>query len=87
MNNFLNNEDIEEIVKEGQIAGVLLLATEMDEADFKAFERLNVPVILLDSYFDKADIDQILINNTKGAYQAVDYLVRNGHKEIYSWYV
>lgn len=77
-----NYEDVQEIVKQEQIAGVLLLATEMNESDLELFRKLSVPIILLDSYFNNADFDHVLINNCKGAYQAVNYLIKNGHIEI-----
>jgi Transcriptional regulators len=77
-----NDEDVREIVKQEQIAGVLLLATEMNEVDLEPFRKLSVPVILLDSYFNNVDFDYVLINNCKGAYQAVKHLIENGHIEI-----
>lgn len=77
-----NDDDIQEIIKQEQIAGVLLLATEMNEEDLESFEKLSVPVILLDSYFNNADFDHVLINNCKGAYEAVNYLIKSGHIEI-----
>jgi LacI family transcriptional regulator, purine nucleotide synthesis repressor len=75
-------EEIQEIVKQNQIAGVLLLATEMDETDLKIFSNLNVPIVILDSYFKNMDFDYVLMNNTNGAYKAVKYLIENGHTEI-----
>lgn len=77
-----DDKDIKEIVKEKQIAGILLLATEMDKEDFKLFGEFSVPVILVDNYFNDVDLDYVLINNTKGARQAVNFLIKNGHKEI-----
>lgn len=77
-----NYEDIQEIIKQEQISGILLLATEMDEIDLQPFEKLNIPVILLDNYFSGVDFDHVLINNAQGAHQAVKSLVKNGHKEI-----
>lgn len=77
-----SSDDILEIIKQEQVAGVLLLATEMDEADVEPFKNLNVPVVLLDSYFKNEDFDSVLINNTRGAYQAVKHLIENGHTEI-----
>ncbi|MCM8711551.1 LacI family DNA-binding transcriptional regulator [Clostridium sp. SYSU_GA19001] len=77
-----SDEDIQEIIKQDQIAGVLLLATEMDESDLEPFKKLSIPVIILDNYFNNADFDYVLINNVQGAYQAVKYLVEKGHKEI-----
>lgn len=77
-----NDEDVQEIVKQEQIAGVLLLATEMNEEDLEPFQKLSVPIILLDSYFNNLDFDYVIINNRKGAYQAVNHLIKNGHTEI-----
>jgi LacI family transcriptional regulator, purine nucleotide synthesis repressor len=75
-------EDIYQIVKQDQVAGVLLLATEMEEADLEPFKNLSVPSVILDSYFKNADFDYLLINNTKGTHQAVMYLVEKGHVKI-----
>lgn len=77
-----NNEEIQEIIKQEQVAGLLLLATEMDEEDLKPFKNLSIPIILLDNYFKGVDFDYILMNNTKGAYQVVKHLIENGHVEI-----
>jgi LacI family transcriptional regulator, purine nucleotide synthesis repressor len=77
-----NDEDVREIIKQEQVAGVLILATEMEEADLEPFRQLSVPVILLDSYFKNADFDHIVINNTQGAYQAARYLIEQGHVRI-----
>lgn len=75
-------EDTYEIVKQDQVDGVLLLATEMDEDDLEPFNKINVPIIILDSYFKNADFDYVLINNIKGSFQATKYLIEKGHKEI-----
>lgn len=77
-----SKNDIKEIIKQKHIDGMLLLATEMIESDLEFFRNLDIPVVILDNYFNGADYDQVLINNTQGAYQAVKYLVDNGHKEI-----
>lgn len=77
-----SENDIKEIIKQKHIDGMLLLATEMIESDLEFFRNLDIPVVILDNYFNGADYDQVLINNTQGAYQAVKYLVDNGHKEI-----
>lgn len=82
LHNEHSNEDVNEIVKQEQVAGVLLLATEMDETDLEPFSKLSIPVVLLDSYFRNADFDHVLMNNTRGAYQAVQYLIQKGHRDI-----
>lgn len=77
-----DNETINNIVNQDKVAGVLLLATEMEESDLDSFKNLNVPVVVLDSYFQNSEFDYVLMNNKRGAYQAVKYLLENGHVEI-----
>jgi Transcriptional regulators len=77
-----NDEEILDLIKQEQVAGVLLLATEMDDKDIDVFKKLSVPIVFLDNYFLDANFEQILINNSNGAYKVVKYLVENGHSKI-----
>lgn len=62
--------------------GIILLATEMSREDFDYFQGLEVPVVVLDCYYDDLDYDCIVINNSQGAYCATDHLVKMGHRKI-----
>lgn len=62
-------------------AGVILLGTEMFHDDFEPFEKLPVPLVLLDTYFDTAQHDCVLINNVQGAFLATDYLISRTQKQ------
>ena len=57
-------------------AGIILLGTEMREGDFAPFERLKIPLVLLDTYLEGTRRDCVLINNMQGASLAADYLIR-----------
>ena len=57
-------------------AGIIVLATEMEEAAVKLFRSLKVPVVFLDAYFEKPEADFVLINNVQGAYLATTHLIR-----------
>ena len=59
-----------------QFSGIVLLATEIGENTLKRFSRLNVPVVVLDAYFEKLDFNFILINNVQGAYMATEHLIK-----------
>lgn len=59
-----------------QFSGIVLLATEIGESTLKRFSRLNVPVVVLDAYFEKLDFNFILINNVQGAYMATEHLIK-----------
>ncbi len=56
--------------------GLILLGTEMQLQDLRPFLNAELPMVLLDNYFEEADMDSVLINNIKGAYTATDYLIR-----------
>lgn len=63
-------------------AGIVLLATEMRATDVAPFEHLGVPIVLLDSWFPTKNLDSVVIDNSRGAWAAVRYLVNMGHTEI-----
>ena len=57
-------------------SGILLLGTEMVSDDLRPFQKLSIPLVVLDSYFETFACDAILINNEQGAYQAARHLIR-----------
>ena len=59
-----------------QFSGIILLATEMDEASLKSFSSINLPMVILDAYFEKLEYNYILINNIQGAYMATEHLIK-----------
>ena len=63
-------------------AGIVLLATEMRATDVTQFERLGVPIVLLDNWFPSKNLDSVVIDNSRGAWAAVRYLTGMGHREI-----
>jgi len=70
------------IIKETSPDGIMLLATEMTKEDLKPFKKLNIPLLLLDSYFESENLDTVIINNIKGVYKATCYLAELGHTDI-----
>lgn len=69
-------------LSEKNCRGILLLGTEMSCDGFEPFSRLDVPMVVLDTYFEELNCDSVLINNIQGAYLATNYLISRGLKEI-----
>lgn len=72
------DEDVDEqiyILKSARFSGIILLATEMREAALSRFSSLQMPMVVLDAYFESIEQDYILINNVQGAYLATSYLI------------
>lgn len=59
-----------------KFAGIILLATEIDEKTLKDFLSVRTPMVVLDAYFEKLDFNYIIINNIQGAYMATEYLIK-----------
>lgn len=63
-------------------AGLLLLTTEMHTRDLDAFEALGLPLVLLDNWFPAKSCDAVVIDNLRGAYHAVQFLIQCGHTRL-----
>lgn len=62
--------------------GAIIFATEMHDDDIAYFNTVNLPLVILDNDFPYMNVDSVSINNQLGTYQAVEYLVRMGHRKI-----
>ena len=62
-------------------AGIIVLATEMEEQTFPLFSRVGIPLVFLDAYFENPEYNYIVINNSQGAYIATKYLIRKCHTQ------
>ncbi|HIS45986.1 MAG TPA: LacI family DNA-binding transcriptional regulator [Candidatus Scybalocola faecigallinarum] len=65
-----------EDMRSSDCCGMILLGTEMTDRDLRPFLKLPSPVVLLDTYFESAACDSVLINNVQGAYMATSYLIQ-----------
>ncbi len=49
---------------------------------FQLADQQQVPIVLMDRTFEELNNDYIISDNFKGAYEAVNYLISLGHKQI-----
>lgn len=64
------------------VAGIIVLATELLEDDLEIFDGVEEPFVILDSYFASKEWNCILMNNQSASYKAVKYLKECGHRKI-----
>lgn len=82
---FLENEDWDDqfhAIMSSGCSGILLLATEMPESAGARFEKLGLPLVVLDNTFDDVSFSSVTINNAQGAALAVRHVLDMGHREI-----
>jgi len=63
-------------------AGIIVMATEMDREDLAYYEKLRIPIVLMDGTFDLSTVDSIALDNQTAIYRALDYAYQKGHREI-----
>ncbi len=65
------------------VDGVIVVGAFLEETLIDISRRANSNVILVDAYTsDETAFDSVLIDNVTGAYNAVNYLIQNGHCHI-----
>lgn len=69
-------------IRTQNIQGLLILGTEILEAQLDVLKTLSVPLVMIDNYITNNDIDCITINNEQGVELAISHLVAKGHKDI-----
>lgn len=72
---------LDEILSDRTTA-VIMLGTEAMDEDFESFRKASCPMVILDSWSTSMDFNGILINNADSAKNAVEYLIKRGHKDI-----
>ena len=72
---------LDEILNDRTTA-VIILGTEATDEDFENFLHAKCPIVILDSWSTSMNFNGILINNSDSAKNAVEYLIKKGHKEI-----
>jgi LacI family transcriptional regulator len=63
-----------------RVDGLLVISLVPDETAALRFKRVKMPVVLIDAY--NPHLTSLVVNNVEGAYQAVNCLIRHGHRRI-----
>ena len=63
-------------------AAIIMLGTEMIDSDITLLREITSPFIVVDYWNGDMTFDAIQINNADSVRYAIDYLIRNGHREI-----
>lgn len=85
---YYNREDYYELVQkeikklmEKQVEGIIYVAAH--ERVIKCIpDKLSIPAVMAYGYTHNRDIPSVVVNDTQGAYDMIEYLIQNGHKKI-----
>lgn len=75
-----------EFIAEKKLKGIICLGGDFDQLSDKQITRLRVPLILtsteLPEKVDRKLFSSVIVDNSKAAQSAVEYLIREGHRRI-----
>jgi len=71
-----------EILQSEGIDGLIAAPASEDDPQLKKMVKDGLPVVCVDRGLTGIDVDVVLVDNQKGAYNAVEYLVKSGYKRI-----
>ncbi len=63
-----------------KVAGIILLATQITNAHFEAFDQLQIPVLLIGQQHE--EVFSVIHNDYDAAYELGRYVLANGHRKI-----
>lgn len=72
---------LEELLNDKTTA-LIILGTEANDEDFEQYKESKCPLVILDSWCTSMEFNGILINSEDSAKNAVEYLIKKGHREI-----
>lgn len=82
---YMPGQDLAEYInyiKSLNVDGIILMATEMDDEDLSYYQALPIPLVLMDAFFDLADVDTVALDNQSSILRAFRYAYQMGHRDI-----
>jgi LacI family transcriptional regulator len=65
-----------------KVDGIIFIGTQVEETADAVHQRLDVPIVLVDSYAPNLPFDSVLTDNFQGAEMALNHLIALGHRHI-----
>jgi LacI family transcriptional regulator len=65
-----------------QVAGAIVVPTRERQSAMQLFREHHIPIVAVDRRLADHHVDAVLVNNVRGAREAVDHLIANGYRRI-----
>jgi LacI family transcriptional regulator len=70
------------VLRSSKVDGIIIVPTGKNVGYINNLMQTNIKIVLVDRLIEGVDCDAILVDNEKGAYTAVKYLIDKGYKKI-----
>jgi LacI family transcriptional regulator len=74
--------DIVASLNGADLSGVVVLGTELTEADVKLFDAVSVPLVVIDTFYDLLECNFVNMNNKDAVFKALAHFVGRGFRNI-----
>ena len=71
-----------DIMLSESVDGLIVAPAHEEDPKIVSIVELGVPVVCIDRALKNLEVDSVVVNNRKGAYDAVNYLIQLGHEKI-----
>lgn len=75
-------KEVEKIISFYQVEGMIVVGTQMSPGQIRTLKDIDIPMVVIDRFFQELNIDCIAFDNFAGAYAAVTYLIGKNHRRI-----
>ena len=71
-----------QLLKNRKIDGLILAPAGVESTKLNQIKEAGFPIVMIDRFFQDTDFPYVASDNLGGAFEAVDLLVKNGHRDI-----
>ena len=71
-----------QVLREKQVDGIIFSSEMLKEEYYEVLQSMKIPVVLISSKADYASVPYIKVDDMQASYDAVEYLIQKGHREI-----
>ncbi|MCT8975734.1 LacI family transcriptional regulator [Clostridium sp. CX1] len=70
------------VLREKMVDGVLYMSTSLEPSILELINKLQIPMVLIETTSKEGNIPSVTIDNEKAAFDAAEYLIKKGNKKI-----
>jgi LacI family transcriptional regulator len=75
-------EIVTTIQSEPELAGAIVLGTEMTRKDVLMFQSVSLPFVFIDTFLEYVPFDFVDMNNVDSVFKVIEHFLHYGHREI-----
>ena len=74
--------EVLKMLRSKRVDGILIVPENTDSRYMENISRSGIPVVIIERELQGANLDSVLIDNRRGSFNATEYLIKLGHKNI-----